>query len=67
MTKEKTKATHYECIKAETRFYTQGKVYKLVTNEQGHKGFIADDGLFDHKSLVTSSFKPVTIREEENS
>lgn len=64
MTKEKAKATHYECIKAETRFYIKGKVYELVTNELGHKGFIGEDGLFDHKSLVISHFKPVTNRED---
>lgn len=50
------KATHYKCLKAESNFYTTGRIYPLVENDEGHKGFIGDDGRFDLKSMVVSKF-----------
>lgn len=49
-------ATHYKCLKAESNFYTTGRIYPLVTNAEGHKGFIGNDGRFDLKSMVVSKF-----------
>ena len=45
------------------QFYTKDKVYELTTNEDEHKVFTADDGLFDLKSMVISKFKALTEEE----
>lgn len=55
--------THYRCFHAATQFYTKDKVYELTTNEDEHKVFTADDGLFDLKSMVISKFKALTEEE----
>ena len=64
MTKEnKTEGKFWKCVHAESNFYTRGKVYELVENEVGDKGFIASDGLFDRKSMVVSRFIAATNEE----
>lgn len=44
------------CTYADTRFYTVGKHYKVVENEQGETGVIGNDGIFDSFSTVVSRF-----------
>lgn len=59
--KSKEIVKFWECVEAATQFYTKGKVYELVECQHGTgKGFIADDGLFDLKSMTVSKFKAST-------
>lgn len=51
------KGETYICTYAATNFYTQGKEYELVEGPKNQVGFIADDGLFDVKSVLISKFK----------
>lgn len=60
MAKAKTQTNYWQCIDAVTQFYTKGRIYKLVSNEEGLKGFVGNDGRFDLKSMVVSKFKEST-------